>query len=112
MFAVIAGTTVRLTEFSRLPDETGGKRQRTLSGKRRGDVLWTARNWQGRALCFTDAEANALRALADDLTSRACTGEGFPAGGVNCHVAVENEPYDRLPATYWRTPLLTFREAL
>lgn len=104
---------VRLTEFSRLPDEVGGKRQRTLSGKRRGDTLWVARNWQGRALCFTDAEADALRTLADDVTPRACAGSGFPAGGVTCHVEAGQDVYERVrDASRWRTPVLTFREVL
>ena len=86
--------------------------QRTLSGKRRGDVLWRARVWQGRALCFTDAEADALRVLADDVTPRACAGPAFPTGGVTCHVESGADAFDRLPATYWRTPALTFREVL
>ena len=112
-FATVAGTVVRLTEFTRLPDEIGGKRQRTLSGKRRGDTLWVARNWQGRALCFTDVEADALRALADDITPRLCAGPAFPTGGVTCHVETGADAYDRVrDASWWRTPLLTFREVL
>ena len=111
-FCTIAGTTVRLTEFARMPDEVGGKRQRTLSGKRRGDTLWIARNWQGRALCFMDAEADALRVLADDVTPRLCAGPGFPAGGVTCHVESGTDAFDRTSTAWWRTPTLTFREVL
>lgn len=117
-FVTIAGTTVRMTDFTRLPDETGGKRQRTLSGKRRGDILWTARSWQGRALCLTDAEADALRVLTDDTTPRLCAGDGFPTGGVTCHVEAGTDAYDRVrnptasSSVWWRTPALTFREVL
>lgn len=111
-FAVIAGTTVRMLEFARLPDEVGGKRVRTLSGQRRGDVLWRARIWQGRALCLTDVEADAIRALADDVTSRLCTGDGFPAGGVLCHVETGTDPFERVQNGWWRSPTLTFREVL
>jgi len=112
-FVTIAGEAVRFTEFSQLPDEVGGKMQRTLSGHRRGDVLWRARGWQGRALCFTEIESAALRVLCDDLTPRVCAGPAFPGDyGVTCHVEMGAAPFERFQETWWKSPVLTFREVL
>ena len=112
-FATVAGVELRMEGFERLADEIGGGApQRTLSGERRGTPLWRARSWQGTAICFTPAEAEALRALADDSTPRMCAGDAFPAGGVRCHVECTGEGYEREGSEYLRRPALTFREAL
>lgn len=110
-FLTIAGVEVRVTEFERGEDERGGEMRRTLSGQRRGSPLWVARNWNATALCLTDAEAIALRALADDLTPRVCAGDAFPVP-VTCHVQAVGEPYERQRAEWWRTPRLVLREVL
>lgn len=108
--STIAGTAVKFLTFSRGEDETGGKRQRTLSGQRRGDVLWTARVWQGSVYCTDDTEANALRVLADDLTARTCAGDLFPAGGVSCHVQCTGDTWERTRNGWYRVLSLTMRE--
>lgn len=101
---------MKFLTFNRLEDEVGGKRQRTLSGQRRGDVLWTARVWQGNVYCANDTEANALRALANDLTARTCAGDLFPSGGVSCHVQCTGEAWERDRNAWYRTLALTMRE--
>ncbi len=63
-FVAIDGTEVRMLDFAEAPDEVGGKMQRTVSGQRRGDVLWRARGWAGTAYCALRSESDALRVLA------------------------------------------------
>lgn len=113
-FATIGGTPIRFIRFRRLADETSGEPERTLSGQRRGDPLWTARSWAGDALCLNDAEADALRVLCDNLTSRLCSGGGFPAGGVLCQVeAGEGDYRHRRTASDGKVVVsLTFYEEL
>ncbi|MDB4952089.1 MAG: hypothetical protein JWM27_4738 [Gemmatimonadetes bacterium] len=111
-FLFLDGVEVVVVEFARLPDETGGKRVRTLSGQRRGSALWTARGWTARVYCADDAAADALRALADDASPRWCAGYGLPSGGVSCHVECTADAYDRARDDWYRTLSLTLREAL
>lgn len=107
----IDGTTVRMLDFSALPDEVGGKMQRALSGERRGGTLWRARGWSGTAYCATSADEAALRVLADGETPRTCAGDLLPSGGVVCHVEMGQVGFLRkADGTAYQTPALTFRK--
>lgn len=107
----IGGVSVKFVSFSRLPDEVGGKVQRVVSGTLRGDVLWTARAWQGVAYCANDAEAMALWALAG-IIPRTCVGDQFP-GSPACILSIQGDPHERESPTTWRRMLtLSIREKL
>lgn len=109
-FVTIDGTAYKITDFAQLGDEVGGKRKRVLSGKRRGDILWKAQQWGGSIYIPDTSTANAVRALADDATSRTCAGEGFPAGGVICHVEQTGVGFVKRRNTFYRTASVVFRE--
>lgn len=111
-FASIGGVAVKFIRFRRLEDETSGEPERTLSGQRRGDPLWTARGWEGDAICLTDEEADALHAVADNRSARLCVGSAFPPGGVLCQVKAGSDEYEPVQGGWYRVVALTFFEEL
>lgn len=107
----IGSTVLKLTDFNDLPDEVGGKKQRTLSGSLRGDILWVARQWSGTAVITTStADYMALRALADGKTSRTCTGDAFPGSSTACIVECGQVTYVHKPGAWYYSVALTFKQ--
>jgi hypothetical protein len=112
-FLVIDGTPVPVADggFERLQDEVGGGPKRTLSGQRRGEVLWRARSWQAQLVCTTHASAEAIRALCDDVTPRVCSGDAL-GGEVTCHVSAGGDPFTRTAQGWMRRPTIVLKEVL
>lgn len=93
----IAGITVKVVEFRRLPDEHGGGPRRTISGSLRGDVLWTKRAWEATVYATNATEADTLRAALGPTTPVNVAGDLFHGATVSCIAEVMSASYQRIP---------------
>lgn len=103
---------LQVVRFRRLKSERGGGGlRRAIGGQLRGDVQWSARNWQADILCTTDAQADALYAYADTAADVAVSGDAT-GGAVTARVEEDGDEYEMMDnsGTWHRVISLLIRE--
>lgn len=110
MAELVLGTaTLKVEEFTRLPDEVGGARGvRAVNGQLRSDVDWTKRAWATTVLALDDAEAVAVRAAVAPATV-VMSGDR-PGGSFTVSVEIGDDAHVVLGNTVYRRLALVLRE--